>query len=413
MEEKVKNDTSNLIESELNKYVCRLQGLNNVLPLSTFITSSYGKKKMKDFNKYIQIHGIKGKDKSYTIEPPYIPRVKQLKNDIDRNRQAVVLIPQSFFVTLVSTYDAYLGTLIKILLTHDSKKLLHCKRTFCVSDLDKFSDVQEAKNFILEKEIESLLRKNHIKHFEWMEKTFDIKLREDLNIWPKFVEFTERRNLFVHCDGIVSSQYIQNCRDNKVVLNTDLKVGDKLNVDSKYFSEAYECFFEIGVKLTHVLWRKIIPENLEIEDKNLSNDICYSLLENSEYELAKTMLNFATDTLKKHFDDIVRRQNIINKAIVYKWTNNNEESQKILNKEDWTATNDQFQLAVYILKDDYKNASLIMKKIGKNEKMEESHYLNWPLFKEFKKTEIFANTYRDIYGQSFCDVEKEYSRIDN
>lgn len=89
-----------------------------------------------------------------------------------------------------------------------------------------------------------------------MENNFKIPLREGLEVWAKFIEITERRNLFVHCDGIVSKQYLEVCNKHGFDFSKPLSVGEKLDVVPDYFESAYECLFEVGVKLGHVLWRK-------------------------------------------------------------------------------------------------------------------------------------------------------------
>lgn len=110
---------------------------------------------------------------------------------------------------------------------------------------------------IIEKEVETVLRNSHVEQFDWLESKFGIPLRKGLDSWPTFVETTERRNLLVHTGGIVSSQYIKNCKEHKVAFGNDLKPGSELHVDAEYVAKAYFCIFEIGVKLAHVLWRKL------------------------------------------------------------------------------------------------------------------------------------------------------------
>ena len=57
-----------------------------------------------------------------------------------------------------------------------------------------------------------------------------------------------RRNLFVHCNGIVSSQYLANCESHKVVYEREPTLGEELRVTRKYYDAAYHCIFEMGVK---------------------------------------------------------------------------------------------------------------------------------------------------------------------
>jgi len=80
----------------------------------------------------------------------------------------------------------------------------------------EFNSLEKARSFILEKKSKSVLRKSHIEQFTWMEEKFKMKLRKDLQVWPCFVELTERRNLFVHNDGVLSNQNIDICKENNI-----------------------------------------------------------------------------------------------------------------------------------------------------------------------------------------------------
>ena len=159
-----------------------------------------------------------------------------------------------------------------------------------------------------------------------------------------FVELTERRNLFVHCDGNVSSQYFKVCSEHKFKIDPTLRVGDKLTVNPKYFKNAYECIYEIGVKLAHVIWRKLSSDHLEGSDRNII-EVTYGLIEKGEYKLAIKLLDFFTDTkIIKHSSEIDKRIMIINRAQAYKWSNDNDTCYKILSKFDWSASDDKFKL---------------------------------------------------------------------
>src|SRR5205085_1955756 len=116
-------------------------------------------------------------------------------------------------------------------------------------------------------------------------------------------------------------------------------VGDELAVSSKYFAAAHRAVFEIGFKLTHVLWRQLRPDDRKNADKSLI-DISFDVLVEEDYALAKTLLDFATNTIKKHGSEDIRRRLVINRAQAYVWSGQEKEGIAILDAEDWTATSD-------------------------------------------------------------------------
>ena len=233
-----------------------------------------------------------------------------------------------------------------------------------------------------------------------MENRFDLPLRKGLDVWPQFVEITERRNLFVHCDGLVSSQYVNVCREHGSELDNSIKVGDRLSVDPGYFSKAFDCMFEIGTKLGHVLWRKLQPEDIKAADTALQRT-GYDLLVEERYELAKMILRFATDTLKTVSSDKIRRMNIINLCIAHKFSGDEQSCRAVLDSEDWTACSPEFRLAVAVLKDDLTNAVTIMESIGKDGTVRRENYSTWPLFRAFRESKEFLTSYRKLFGEDF------------
>ncbi|HXO37179.1 MAG TPA: hypothetical protein VN872_01000, partial [Candidatus Acidoferrum sp.] len=258
---------------------------------------------------------------------------------------------------------------------------------------------------IVEKEIESLLRKSHTEQIEWLEKKFDIKLRVDLPIWPTFVELTERRNLCVHNNAVVSRQYIDICKKHNVDIG-NIELGEHLKVTPKYFSTAYKAIFEIGVKLGQVLWRKAVPGQALDTDNSLLG-ITYSLLTEERYDLAQVLLNFADTTLqKRHANEMARIAFLINRALAYYLDGNKAECTRILNTQDWTATSDAFRLAERILNDDFESACDLMEKIGDTKFPHKADYLHWPLFAEFRKTPLFKETFSRVFGSPESEMNK-------
>lgn len=400
-----KKEKKNLLQEAINDFVLDLEGLYQVLPVLMAILYIYQKSKGKKYDKFFKDFGKHNRKNQYYIRQPYISKARDLEREIKIVHTATHITPESFLVTIISLYDGYLGKLLKNLFTLKPQYLNSSGKTVFYGEIVETESLEGLKSKILEKEIESVLRSSHVDQFSWMEKTFDIKLRVDLPSWPRFVEITERRNLFVHADGYISAQYLNVCNENGVKTE-NLKIGERLGVDPKYFKDAYRVIFEIATKLTHVLWRKILPDDISKADENLSDEICFRLLKNKEYDLAINLLDFATNILKKHSSDEHRRINIVNKAIAYKWKGNNKEAQDILNKDDWSATNDQFQLAIAVLRDDFKLAATILESMGAKSKLGKEAYMDWPLYKEFRKSNIFLKTYKKIYKKPFDQLEK-------
>lgn len=230
-------------------------------------------------------------------------------------------------------------------------------------------------------------------------------LTKGLESWPIFIELTERRNLFVHCDGVVSEQYLNVCRKHKVNVDPEIVVGKKLQAEKKYLKQTYEVLYEIGIKLSQVLWRKLSPGDLEKAESSLSH-FTYELLIEENYKLAKTLLDFACRTLKKWDSEGSRLVHVVNRALAYKFSGDNDTCQKILESEDWSACGDNYQLCVAVLKDDFEKAKNLMLRIGSAGSVSEVDYAEWPCFKEFRSSDEFISAFTEVFGSPPSTIEQ-------
>jgi hypothetical protein len=334
-------------------------------------------------------------------------KYEQIMDARDSINIAFHLVPQSFLVSMVSQFDAYLGSIIRNLLLLFPGWLDSDQKAFSYSDAFRFDSIEAAREFAIEKEVERILRKSHSDHFDYLENKLGISLRKDLESWPRFIELTERRHLFVHCDAKVSSQYIEACTKNKVKFERQIKRGEHLGANSDYVKDAFDIVFEIGVKLGHVIWRKVLPDEREIADQNLLQ-IVFELLKTNKIALAVNLSTFACETLKKYYSEEMRRMFIVNRALAFIKVNDTKTAKEIVEKEDWSAVGYNFRLAEAILKQDYAVAGETMLKIGYNsEIVPNTAYYSWPLFHDFQKSPEFLSAFKKISGFDFLNGDTD------
>lgn len=325
---------------------------------------------------------------------------KKLSRKYEHFELSRALLPRSLLVSLVSQYDAYLGRLLRVVFLRKPEILNGSDKKLSFESLNSFSSIGEAREYILEKEVEGILRSSHLDQFKWMERTFDLPLTKGLKSWPSFIELTERRNLFVHTDGVISSQYISVCKLHKYPLEADSVEGKKLGVPQKYFREAHATIYEIGVKLGHVLWRKLFPEERDKADSQLT-DLAFELIDRGKYSLAIRILDFACDELKKFSNEGHQLTFVVNRAQAYKWNGDDDKCRRIMKSVDWSAKGDQFRLADAVLSEDWDRAGKVMRRIGKDGPVDQNDYRDWPLFRNLRKQDLFLKTYADVFGEDF------------
>lgn len=346
-------------------------------------------------------------ERHYIIQPEHARKNNSHRKAVSNSTTAVTIIKRNFLVSLVSQFDTYISDLIKGIFEVRPEIINSSEKQLTFAELSKFTDIREAKDFIIEKEIETVLRESYTEQFKWFEKKLNVQLRKDLPIWQTFIEITQRRNLFVHNDGRVSSQYINVCKDNSVKLADNLKLGDELQIGFKYFDLAFKCFFELGVKMNQVIRRNLVPDELEDADTSFLN-ISFELIENRQYDLAKTLYDFSDKYIHKYSTEDLKLRILVNRAQTYKWLDQNEECKKIINAVDWSAKGDIFRLVSKVLLDEFADAAQIMKAIGDNSSViGKTEYADWPVFRKFREEQVFKDCFKDIYKVEFEIIEEK------
>ncbi len=398
--------TGEKLNLNLKKYITHIDAIRDTLPMTLLLLEPYNKKANDDFVKFLktnvqEIENDNG-EKKLLVKAEESRILDTLENNASISSLAFKIIPESLFVSLISQYDAYLNQLLRLIFQIQPELLNNSERNLTFSQLVDFKTLDEARDYIIEKEIDTVMRKSHSEQFDYLESKLKMKLRVNLPIFKTFVEITERRNLLVHCDGIVSNQYLKNCNDHQCKIDKT-KVGDKLRITPDYFTKSYKALYEIGVKLTHTVWRKLLSDDLKEADRKL-NDICFDLLCNKSFELVDILLTFGYEQ-KCHFNESLKNVFIINGALSKYLQDKKEDCKKILEKKDWSASSDDFKLANEILNENYDNAYTIMKKIGENGDIDKTDYREWPIFIKVREQKEFQEVYKEIFKEDYAVLE--------
>lgn len=309
------------------------------------------------------------------------------------------ILEASLFLTLFSAFDEYTGELISAIYGRKPKLFDKLNRKIDLTDVLSANSIDDLKRSVLNDVIEAFRRKSYIEQFAELENTHGLTLKE-FERWPDFVECTQRRNLLTHCGGIVSEQYIKICKEEKYPENKIPPLGTQLGLGADYFLPTCELMMEVALKLGQTLWRKILPEEVEKADRHLIHTQ-FDALYSQNWKRAKVFSEFAISQ-KKFSDEKHKRMCVINYAIAYKFSGDEEQALKELNKLDWSATINDFRLAEAVLSDRFGDAASIMARIGKSgEMVNEENYHIWPLFTKFRESPEFMAAYVEIYGYPF------------
>jgi hypothetical protein len=401
------------IEAIVYEFVSDLEGLRTASHLTGRIMQATAEKASHEYEAF-----IKDVEQEIVVDPKTgvsrtllaIPtnrrqEFSRLESSLKRTMRSVTLVPRNFVVSLISTYDVFVSKLVQTIFAIKPECLNQSERVIKVSELLAAGSREDLILALTDDEVETLLRKSHQDQFTWLENRFHVVLRKGLNVWPEFIEVTQRRNLFVHSDGRVSKQYLDICRSEGVLLDPNLAVGQQLNVNRSYVEKVFATILEIGVKLAQVLWRKHDPANIREADWSL-NELSVRLIDERKFELSKRLLDFACEVLPRLSSRETKLYFIINRALAWKLSGDEKKCQAIIDGEDWSADNVRFQLALAALKDDLQTTLKLMRAMGKDGPVKVSGYQLWPLFRKFRGETEFVQTFEEIFEIPLIETKK-------
>jgi hypothetical protein len=305
-------------------------------------------------------------------------------------------LPEIAVIGLLSVYDAYLAKILGHIFSIRKELVFSSERELKFSDLVKFGDIAEAKNHIIEKEVESVLRNSHHDQFTWMESKFGMKLTAGLDIWPEFIELCERRNLLTHTGGVVSAQYLKVCKEHKVQI--DAQIGQRLLTDSTYLKHAVQIIGEIGIKLGHVLWRKFSASEREFADSHY-NALAVDLISGREYKLAENLLDLGVNVFSRESKEPNKRMMIINYANAIRLQGKSQNAKKIIEAHDWDASRTDFQICAAAVSEDMEQLCSLMDRHGRYSEISMQDYREWLVFRGLRATSEFKATFERVFGE--------------
>jgi hypothetical protein len=380
----------------------QVDGISTMVILSTLALGAYAKTLGKTINALVASGEVErqASDDRKSATYSYSQGDSMPFDELRNTHSAVLLLWSSGIVSLVTEFEQLIGRLVRTILTLRPEIWQSCDDSKLSSaEAVSFPSMEALRESLLDRTVGSVLRNGGpADQFRWLESRVGITLTKDLDEWAPYIELTERRNLLIHSDGCVTNQYLRACQDAGVTWASKPSVGDQLSVDPGYYVEACTLILTLGAKLTHVLWRKISPAEIEVSDSNLS-ELVFDLVRTEKCVAAQRLGAFALNTLKKHPNEQVLRTIIVNTAQAYKWDDQPDKCKSLLDSRDWRASSDEFTLAIAVLRDDYATAVRLMHQLGKSsELMTEDAYKTWPLFREARKRSDFLAAYEEVFG---------------
>jgi hypothetical protein len=388
----------NAQRSILNKIECIREMISIILPI---LKTEDDKRKdkirkiMKANSEIVKENTIKIAFKSHDELRTFDSSIKRLHIGKDMFRQSVLAL-------IVSSFDDFFSEILRIAYHQNPGWLKKPDKKVSYKDVLEIQSLETFKSNIISKEVDELMRNSHFEQISFLDNEMKLGISREFPHWLAFLELTERRNLYMHTGGEISSQYIKNCTGWGVKLDERHELGKCISTNDDYLSNALDCVYELCVRITQAFSRRLFEDCFDKADIVLHNFTIYELLLEKQWALAERICSFAlTIPDKCRKDDSYRFACIINNCIAKKFSG--KPYKEDLMPITWDNMHPQYHLAVAVLNDQFDEAAKLMECKSVQEKLKENEYKEWPLFKEFRNSPEFMSAYKKIYNRDFND----------
>lgn len=287
-------------------------------------------------------------------------------------------------VSLISYVEVFVSQIVHFHFSlYPAAIISSTEKQFTYNDLQKLGSIDDARNFLIEKDVEALLRSSVTDWADYFEGKLKLEIAYLKDNIDQIREVFLRRNLFVHNAGIVNSTYLKGLKK-----SSDIKVGKPINIEKEYLDSAFTsceiAFSLVALELLSKFQRK----------KKVSSSVCGKLHElvvshvsGERYKIAEEVSKFISeDNSYSNADRAIAR---VNYWQAIKWQGRLDEIKKEIQEADFSGMLGLFALAKCALLDEldafFKTLpSLVDTKEVSIEDLEE-----WPLFKEVRQSDLY------------------------
>lgn len=307
-------------------------------------------------------------------------------------------IGPSVFLGMVASFDALIVDIVGKLIQLNPERYVASEKTVAIGDIINAASKDDIIKGFVADELYRFSRESHDSQNSYIEKNFNIKIKESWKRYPDFIEVFERRNLIAHGEPAFNMRYASICEaaGHKGMAG---QVGKPIELRYAYQEQALFILSEYAILLSFALWRKHAADK-EKEAFETLNETGYKLIQDGHFILAERILSFALSLKNIGVSEEIRKMMVVNCASAARSMENDGKANctKVLNREDWTASSLPFQLSVAALKEEIDIVVDLIPQV-KNIGFELSNFRQWPVFRFIKDNAEFNDALEKNYGE--------------
>lgn len=318
------------------------------------------------------------------------------------NQQAPMqgkLLRRGALSTLVSFFEVLVSDLIQIFYLNNPAALPADSSTLNLSEIRKCGSIEDAEQFIIYREADSVLRSSTEEQIGYFSKRPKVDLQPLDNRKDYLTEVSQRRNLLIHNNAIVNRQYLSKVSP-ELISKYEVEEGKVLYTDQHYLSSAIDEIHLAGIMLLQQCWRKWDKSSVELAERSIQDQL-YNCLSEKRFTLANLIAEYVQEL--NLLTEASRRQVVVNNAIALKELDQRENMEEALSSVDWSACALKFQVALLALRNEEEKLCELLPKAVAVDEISREDLEMWPLFASFRNNERFT----EILETCFPSNEQE------
>jgi len=309
------------------------------------------------------------------------------------------LLNRSILMCLVSHFEVLVADLVHAFYRIAPDAISTDDKVLSVNELKQFSSINEALRSIVSNRIDDLLRGSVN---DW-QKFFESRMKIDMTYlvpdWVQWVEYFQRRHIFMHAGGRATERYLSNVDWEKLGAYIERpKEGDKMDIPDSYLQPAIDAFQISGLLLCQEVWRKLMPTDSDTRHNSITGlpSIVYSCLLTRHWNVSERLAAWGEKDPQASDEDtmlIYKFNRWLSTKRQGRWT----EVEKEVEAFDCSAKNRKYAMARASLLDQTdKYFKLLSKALGTDITIE--HLQEWPIFEEMRIDPRFAKIIENTTG---------------
>ncbi|MFH1508867.1 MAG: hypothetical protein ABIE68_01765 [bacterium] len=308
------------------------------------------------------------------------------KTEKDMNLMTIgrKFIIHSTLMNLISVYEKLLVDLIYYINGINKEIFISelSNHEITIKDLDGANNVEEIRYNIVSLYINDLLRNDKIEIVDILMEKSSLSAEYWNEYKINLIEVKERRNIFVHNDGMVNKEYLDKV-DKKLIKKHKAEIGKRLNTTTDYISDSLDLFEATGVYIAAKIWKKFDNNNTDRSLYLTSKIIYQRLLENRNF-VAEHLAEFVMRD--DGSEAIIKDMGQLNYWLAKKQDGKYSKIKDDVMKMDYSDKGRKLQLGLLALQKKKEEFFLLLSDAIKKKDISMEQYMEFPIFKDMRRT---------------------------